>query len=951
MSRECEIRCGRWQDRNGWARRARRAALFGGCVSFFALGKAVAAPADLYIYLPNFNDNTVGVFSTNADGTASPVTTVNSLGNTLLSTTVRGDQAFAYVPSRAANTLSVIDTATNTVVQTVNTGTQPSNLAFAPDGARAYLALGGGDVEVYDVDAVSGKLTSVTTVSTGAGSGLRNVVLSSDGAYAYAIDQFQDRVVVVDTATNTVLTNVTVGDQPLDITVSPDGAHLYVSNFSDDSVSVIDTATNSVSATLSLDFGGTNGFGPDGVAVSRDGAYLYVANRSTGNITIIDTATGNPIAIVSSGSQTNSVAISPDGTALYATSQGASDVLSFYTIDPVTGVLTANGSTATGDSPLTVSMCNNPKSGAPLANGGTFVANTAAALACAGGTAVVDGGTLLINGASQTITTAMSLAAAGGTIDTNGNDTLIDSVISGTGGLTKTGSGMLTLNAANTYTGMTTVSAGTLAVGDDTHPGASIAGSATVDSGARLIGHGTIGGSVFNQAAGTVAPGGSVGTLSVSGNYVQGGSAKLEIEVSPAAASQLAVSGTATLDGALDLVYQADSYSPSSYAIVTAGGGVSGHFSSINGAAPAGLRQTLSYGASQVTLYLISTAEAPDGATLYTGLRTAALQNGGETASVLLRRLAGEAPRHGSSAALHGGETLRLAAARYNSSLAGLIGNAQSQPLGWAWAYGSFTHVDGDGAKSGVRTKTGGFLIGRDLPRGDSGFSIGVAAGYSHSSLKEGGTNDGTLNTWRAAAYGGWLDGPVTLGGTLGYAYHDVEADRFVPVTSGVASSDYGIHEVSAAVQAAAPQQAGEVTITPRTGVRYLRLWEDNFTEHGAPGFNLSGDGRQVDSLRPFVALSASQAFKTGVGSSIVPSVEIGYSREVLDAAPDGNVSVGGYRYAVAALEPDRDRLSIGGSVDMQLDERLSALARYEAALPVGNVFSQTFQLSLIYRF
>ncbi|MAB14815.1 autotransporter domain-containing protein [Parvibaculum sp.] len=932
------------------ARKAWRAVLLGAGVSALG-GGAAAAPADLFIYVPNFNDDTVGVFSTNTDGTASPVTTVGGVGSTLLSSTVRGDQAFAYVPSRGSDTLSVVDTATNTVVQTINTGIQPSGLAFTPDGAHAYLALGSGGVEVYDVDAVSGQLTSVTTVSTGAGSGLRNLVLSPDGTRAYAVDQVQDRVVVIDTATNSVLTNVTVGDQPLNITVSPDGAHLYVSNFTDNSVSVIDTAIHSVSAALSLDFGGTLGRGPDGVAVSPDGAYLYVANRTTGNITIIDTATGTAVGIVSNGSQTNGIALSPDGTALYAASQGAGDKLSFYTVDPVTGLLTANGSTATGDAPLSVSMCNDPKSGAPLANGGTFVANTGAALACAGGTAVVDGGTLLINGANQTIATAMSLEAAGGTIDTNGNDTLIDGIVSGTGGLTKTGSGMLTLNAVNTYTGMTTVSAGTLAVGDATHPGASIAGSATVDSGARLIGHGAIGGSVFNQAAGTVAPGGSVGTLSVGGNYTQGGGATLEIEVSPAAGSQLAVNGTATLDGTLDLVYQAGSYSPSSYAIVTAGGGISGRFASISGTAPAGFRQTLSYGASQVTLYLLSVSQAPDGATLYTGLRTAALQNGGEAGRLLLRRLAGEAPRTGDAVALRGGEPVQLAAAGDSDSLRGLLGNAQGKPDVWAWAYGSFTDVDNDGATPGFDTKTGGFLIGRDLPRSDGGFSMGLAAGYSHTSVTEGGVNDATLNTVRVAAYGGWLDGPVTLGGTLGYGYHHVDADRAVPSTGGIAGTDYGIHEASAALQAAAPTQAGNVTLTPRVGVQYIRLWEDNFTEEGAPGFNLSGDGRQVDSLRPFAALSASRVFRTGEVGTVTPSAEIAYSREVLDAAPHGNVSVAGYRYAVAALEAARDRLSVGGGVDVQLDSRLSARASYEAALPVGNVFSQTFQLSLAYRF
>ncbi len=55
--------------------------------------------------------------------------------------------------------------------------------------------------------------------------------------------------------------------------------------------------------------------------------------------------------------------------------------------------------------------------------------------------------------------------AAGGIIDTNGNDATIPVAISGVGSLTKTGAGILTLSAANTYEGSTTVTGGTLVLG------------------------------------------------------------------------------------------------------------------------------------------------------------------------------------------------------------------------------------------------------------------------------------------------------------------------------------------------------------------------------------------------------------------------------------------------------------------------------------------------------
>jgi YVTN family beta-propeller protein len=122
----------------------------------------------------------------------------------------------AYITNEGDNTVSVIDTATNTVIGSpIPVGRFPVGVAVTPDGSKVY-------VTNYDANTVS----------------------------------------VIATATNTVIATIPVGfgSSPLGVAVTPDGSKVYVANRNGGTVSVIATANNTVLATIPVG-GGLFAFG------------------------------------------------------------------------------------------------------------------------------------------------------------------------------------------------------------------------------------------------------------------------------------------------------------------------------------------------------------------------------------------------------------------------------------------------------------------------------------------------------------------------------------------------------------------------------------------------------------------------------------------------------------------------------------------------------------------
>jgi YVTN family beta-propeller protein len=135
-----------------------------------------------------------------------------------------------------------------------------------------------------------------------------SLALSSDDALLYAVDTDTGTLNVIDTKSNTKLTDVKVGASPVRVVVGSDDT-IYVANRGSRSVSVVRKGDWSVAKTLDV------GIEPSGLALTHDGKLLLVTSAAslgsnqTGLLTAFDTATLQAKWELAVGEEPRSVAV------------------------------------------------------------------------------------------------------------------------------------------------------------------------------------------------------------------------------------------------------------------------------------------------------------------------------------------------------------------------------------------------------------------------------------------------------------------------------------------------------------------------------------------------------------------------------------------------------------------------------------------------------------------
>jgi len=222
----------------------------------------------------------------------------------------------------------------------------------------------------------------------------------------------------------------------------------------------------------------------------------------------------------------------------------------------LTGAMTGSGTLVLGSSSMTLRFNGTAGDGAAIFNlgNGTAVANVRKVITVAvalGGLAGGSGTQLQGDNTAGGLPTTYTVGGANANTEFDGD---IEDGTVGTVALVKTGSGVLTLTEANTYSAGTIVSNGTLLVNNLAGSGTGY-GAVNVASGGILGGAGIISGAVTLNSGGILAPGNPLGTLSISNNLTlsSGSTTQVQIQHSPMTNNTANVSGTLAEGGTLNV--------------------------------------------------------------------------------------------------------------------------------------------------------------------------------------------------------------------------------------------------------------------------------------------------------------------------------------------------------------------------------------------------------------
>ncbi|WP_419418864.1 autotransporter outer membrane beta-barrel domain-containing protein [Legionella sp. D16C41] len=443
----------------------------------------------------------------------------------------------------------------------------------------------------------------------------------------------------------------------------------------------------------------------------------------------------------------------------------------------------------------------------------------------------------------------LNLEGAGLIIDSNGFNIGTNNVLSGTGGLTKIGTGLFTLRGFNTYTGPTNVMQGGLVL-----DGGSIPGYFQVDSGAYLGGTGTVG---TANIYGIIAPGNSaVGNIIVAGDYTQQPFSTYALEIAGNQSDLISVAGTATLlpNSSVALLPTA-TYTINNYVILHANAGLEGIYSNL--ILPTFLpflnfnlnytpqdvilsvtRSLVPFSYYALTANELNLATALESLTPGDGLYNAFL-NLADPAKIrsVLSDLTGEIYPSTLAALVEESRYIR-------DAILNRLDNSESLPqvttatgtTFWAHGFGAWGELEGDGNAAELKRSTQGFFVGADQSFGMAS-RLGLVGGFSesHHEVSSRRSNTNKVSNGHIGIYGSSFYNQFVLTGGAAYSFSEADAQRLIRFSNffDQPNGHYNAHTAQVFGELGYNWLVNRFLVKPLVNLAYVNVHANDFTEVG----------------------------------------------------------------------------------------------------------------------